>query len=113
MGEALPITMPTIVSRLRRRLLRRVDRAIRTVSVAGMRRFMVWRRSDQCRLCFVADDAHLDQIRGSGNSGVGACGLNHEITLLQQVELLGLDHRCLEGAWCVRPRESPTVSRPT
>ena len=28
---------------------------------------------------------------------MGACGLNHEITLLEQIELLGLDHRCLEG----------------
>ena len=48
--EALPITMPTIVSKLRRRLLRSVVRAILTVSAGGIRRVIVLDAPDQSML---------------------------------------------------------------
>ena len=49
--DALPITMPTIVSKLRSRLLRRVVRAILTVSVGGIRRVISAQRADGIRSC--------------------------------------------------------------
>ena len=61
--EALPMTMPTIVSRLRNRLLFNVVSAILTVSPVEILSFMDAEGSDQCVWCFGADDSNLHQIR--------------------------------------------------
>lgn len=97
--EALPITMPSMVSRLRSRLARRVLNAIPTVSRRGSFEAMgldsALHHGGSAEQ--IADRAHLDQIRRATHTGEGSSGQHHQVALGKQALLLSLAQGQGEG----------------
>ena len=92
MTDALPITMPSIVNKLRNRLALRVLRAMPTVSVSGNLLAIAGELDGGVVVSAVeqsvaTNDSHFDQIGGARHFRLGACCLDHQVALLQPAPL--------------------------